>query len=197
VELLNPATGVIVNWFNGVSFDDGSASNPPTSYYDNDALLQDPADEVLGTTLTSMGDALAPPHGTATVSATLQTEGRIEIENTTGNDVDVEFSYLYGVFASVAAQSSGISTANAFARVELYWDLDVIVDEIVYAALGTLDAGDAHGSGTFLVPVPAGEIRTVLLLVDAGGDASHVPVPATLPLLAGGLVLFSAVRRRA
>lgn len=197
VELVNPTIGVIVNWFNEVVSNAGSASNEPTSFYDNDALLTDPANEVLGTTLTSIGDALAPGNSPAAVSATLLTEGRIEIENNSGASVDLEFNYLYGIFASVMAQASGASDANAFARVELYWDFDVIVDAIVYAALGTLDSDGQNGGGSFTVNVPDGETATLNLFVDAGGDASHVSVPATLPLLAAGLVLLGVARLRA
>jgi hypothetical protein len=71
LDLFNPTAGVIVNWLNGVSVDDGLASHAPTSYDDNDALLQDPVIEMLGTTLASIGDAFAPGHGTATVSTAL------------------------------------------------------------------------------------------------------------------------------
>ena len=201
VKLLNPTADVVVTWSNDVVFDDGFASNDPTSYFDNDALLEDPASEMLGTTLTSIGDAFAPGYGTASVEAILQTEGYIDIENTTGSDVDLEFSYLYEVFASVMAQATGASVANASAYVSIFWDngltSDTVVDEIVYAVLGSLDADSLDGDSTFVVTVPAGGTATVSLFVDAGGDASYVPLPATLPLLALGLALAGLARRRA
>lgn len=198
VELLS-VNGVSISYFNDVFVNDGFASNPPMSFFDNDALI-DAADPFLSTTLVSIGDALAPKGQTAFVNALLQSDGLIEIENTSGADVDLEFSYLFGLFADVMAQAFGLSTANAFARVELFWDVETLVgdfvDEIVSVALGALETNGLDGGGTFTVRVPQGAIGSIYLIVDAGGDATHVPVPASLPLLAAGLALFGLVRRQ-
>jgi len=200
VELLSaPVTGVSVSYFNDVFVNDGFASNPPMSYFDNDALI-DAADPFLSTTLVSIGDALAPRGQTAFVNALLMSDGLIEIENTSGADVDLEFGYLFGLFADVMAQAYGLSTASAFARVELFWDLETLVgdfvDEIVSAALGAVETDSLDGSGTFTVRVPNNAVGSIYLIADAGGDAQHVPVPASLPLVAAGLALFGLVRRR-
>lgn len=62
---------------------------------------------------------------TALLLSTLQTHrfsclGMFPYPYITGDDVDLELGYLYGLFAPVMAQASGTSVANAFARVELF-----------------------------------------------------------------------------
>jgi uncharacterized protein (TIGR03382 family) len=198
IQLLStPAAGVTLDWFNTVVSDDGSVSSPAHAFYDNDAVLEDPSAEMIGSTLTSTGDALAPNVGPANAEATLMTEAGVDITNNSGSDVELEFSYLYQLFVSVSAQPTGRSTAaNAWSRLELFTDFDSILDEIVSAALDGAPTGNAADSGSFLVSVANGETVSVWMFLDAGGDAAHIPVPASLPLVGAGLALVGLVRRR-
>lgn len=196
IELLSALDpDVQVDWSNDLVLADGFASNP-LSYVDNDALLEDPSFERISSTLTSVGDALASRGESADVSALLLTEAYIDIFNNSNFDAALEFSYFYGLFAAVSKQSLGTSTANAFARMELFSNVDVIVDEYVSSALSGPTTSDVNGSGSFFVNVPAGESAYVAMILDTEGNASHeVPLPATLPLLGLGLVLMGLRRR--
>lgn len=198
LQLLSaPIPGVTITYANAVVLNDGFASNAPRSYVDNDALLiNEPTDGLLNNSLVVMGDALASDSVMATVEANLWTEGGIGIDNTTADAVELEFAYLVDLFAQVLAQASGSSTANAFARVEIFWDGDTIVDEIVAVALGALESDARNGSGSFTVRVPAGTMVNIGMFVDAGGDSSHVPEPASLPLVIAGIGLVGLLRRR-
>ncbi len=71
----------------------------------------------------------------------------------------------------------------------------MIIDEVVFTVLGTLAYDDWNG--TFTVNVPSDGTVIVNLLFNAGGNASQVPLPTTLPLLAVGLILLGVARRRA
>jgi uncharacterized protein (TIGR03382 family) len=192
-----PIDDVTLVWFNTVVFDDGSVSSPAHAFFDNDALLEDPSFEMIGSTLTSTGDALAPISGPANAAATLMTEAGVDITNNSGSEVELEFNYLYQLFVSVSAQPTGRSTAaNAWARLELFTDFDSIVDQTVSAALDGAPTGNATGDDSFFVRVANGETVSVWMFLDAGGDAAHIPVPASLPLVGAGLALVGLVRRR-
>lgn len=198
LELVSPVPdGVTLTWRNDLSLDEGNVSDPALAFYDNDALLvadDDPG--LLGTTLVSLGEAEAPRGQSASANANLWTDGAVVIENGTNDEVTLEFQYMVNLLAAVVARPLGASTATAFARVELWWDLESLVDELVAAALDGVATEDFTGSGSFAVVVPAGGTRTIGLLADAGGTAGHVPVPASLPLVAAGLLLVGLTRRR-
>lgn len=192
-----PIDGVTINVSNAVVLNQGGVSNPAWAFYDNDALLSAPPGGPLGNTLVVVGEAEAPRGESAEVNAGLWTDGAIEIINTTNDPVELQFSYLFDLLAHVVARPNGVSVANAFARVELWWDVDTILDELVTAALDGVTSVPLAGSGEFSIAVPAGETRTISLFLDAGGDASHVPLPASPLLLGLGLLgLFGVARRR-
>lgn len=190
---------VELTYTNGTTFADDFASNPPWSFYDADALFTDePALGAYGTILAVQGDALGvrgSPFGE--VRSQRLTEGTIEIVNNSNDPVTLNFEYAFAIIAEVFAQVTGPSAANAFARVELFWDQDFIIDEVVAAALDGLTIEDRSANNTFTLTVPGGQTRTLSFYVDAGGDATHVPVPASLPLVAAGLLLAGLIRRRA
>ena len=196
VATLDP--DVSIDWFNDLTFEDGFASDPAYAFYDNDALVD--SFDMISSTLTSTGDALTPKGTTATAFAVLETEAGFDITNGSASEVELEFGLLYQLFASVSEQSFGTTAANAYARLELLiLDVDTLLAEVVMAALDgnpSASAGDGVTPQSFFVTVPAGESRTVLMYLDAGGDTTHVPVPASLPLLGAGLALVGLVRRR-
>lgn len=182
---------VSLTYDNAVVFEDDSASNPPWSYYDASAVfIDDPASGLFGTLMTVQGDALGV-RGSPLGEARSQrwTEGSVAIENASGAEVTLDFDYAYVIIAETFAQATGESTANAFARVELLWDGDFVA-ELVNAALDGVASDVRTGGGSLTLTIPAGETRTLSFLVDAGGDATHVPAPASLALIAGGLGLL-------
>lgn len=197
LQLVSPApAGVTLTWRNDLSLDQGNASDPALAFYDNDSLLEADGDTGLSTTLVSIGEAEAPRGQSAEANANLWSDAAVVIENTSNDEVTLEFQYMVNLLAAVVARPFGASTATAFARVELWWDMQNLVDELVAAALDGVATDDFTTSGGFEVAVPAGVTRTIRLLADAGGTASHVPVPASLPLVAAGLLLVGLVRRR-
>lgn len=196
LQLLSaPIAGVAIAYRNAEVLNDGSAT-PPQSYFDNDALLiADEAGGLLDSSLVAIGDALAAGRGGAAAAASLWTEGGIAIDNATADDVEVQFLYLFDLFAEVLAQGSGASAASAFARIEIFWDLDTVVDQLLAVELGALETDQRTGSGSFSVSVPAGTTANIGMFVDVGGTAEHVPVPASLPLTIVGLALVGLLGR--
>lgn len=188
--------GVTLTYANAITFEDDRASNPPRSFYTADVIVTDePTLGSYGTIMTVTGDALSIDDTPAQVASQRQTEGSLEIANNSAGAVSLDFDYAFSIIAEVFAQATGASAANAFARVELIHDGDFIA-ELVAAALDGRTSHPLSGDGSFTLEVPAGATRTLSFIVDAGGDATHVPAPSGLALLAVGLGLLG-VRRRA
>lgn len=186
---------VTLTYANAITFEDDLASNPPRSFYTADVIITDePTLGTYGTVMTVTGDALSIDDTPAEVAAQRQTEGSLEITNDSADAVALDFDYAFSIIAEVFAQATGRSVANAFARVELIQDGDFIA-ELVAAALDGRTSHPLSGGGSFTLEVPAGATATLSFIVDAGGDATHVPVPSALALLAVGLGVLG-VRRR-
>jgi hypothetical protein len=198
---------VTLTYANDVWFEDDFASNPPWSFFDADAVfIDEPSLGAYGTLLTIWGEALGVRGSElGEVASQRLTEGSIQVANDSAAEVSLDFEYFYAIIAEVFAQATGPSAARAFARVHLFWTIqdvigdvigDVIALDLVVAALDGTVVDTSAGGGSFTLIIPDDSTATLWFFVDAGGEATHVPAPASLALFAFGLGLLGLRRRR-
>jgi hypothetical protein len=160
-------------------------------------------DEIIISGSTS-GASTTPATGVDEETGSVEATGLVEVENLSGVDATLSFSFTYE-FDVETSVTSGDDTASAEA-VMLVLSPDVDLVDIVTAIMGT---DPAMGAGPFTVPysvdIADGDISTVLEVLDffLGGGAMSLADVAELPvseppiaiLILGGLLAFAASRR--
>jgi len=178
-----------------------SVNNPDDLFVFTDAFVFDFDDFGFGlATATAAGDATNPGDpllsqnasvsGTASPTPALpgslagaffETDGFVEFENlgTETLELDLALSWAVGAVASVTTPGGESAFAEAFVDLSGAEFFSVIVDAFT-------DIGDVGGAETgvfeFSLSLAPGEFTDLTLLVDASGNGSSIPVPATLPL---------------
>jgi hypothetical protein len=206
-------TGVTINYGNEIDNDEAGWTGN-LSFASSDPLLLPDASDIA---LTDLFDSLENDHlNQGRVGADLygisgnaytatSSTGFIEIINESGAEIEVLISAYLDMLASVTPSTGldAFSTVEgfAYASVQLYDDAisaQLDIEEALSATLST-DATPFRLDQEYSYTIDDGESLTFALYVNtyAGGTAvaAAVPAPATLALMAFGLIGFRSLRR--
>lgn len=175
----------------GAAVEDGF-DDFPTSAFGNavadSSVATDPGDR--GLTALASGGA-GGPFGSSVAVA----EGRLVVPfvNTSTQTVDLLFSYALGLATSLTGSDGNVQGTAEF-------ELQNFLGRTFVDAISTFGPSESR-TGQAVLTLVGGETGWAIPLVYAAGDATvfvpaPVPLPAGLPLLAGGLALLGIAGRR-